>query len=191
MNRVFIEDNKYENQRFPDSSLKIGEYESCTFKNCDFSNSNLSEINFINCRFHDCNFSLTNVTNSSFREVLFEKCKLLGLHFDECNGLLISMGFSDCYIELCSFTKLNLKSTLLTDSKVYECDFTNTNLKSTSFQNCDLLRTIFDNTNLELADFRTAFNYSIDPDSNRIKRAHFSINGIAGLLDKYDIDIEK
>jgi hypothetical protein len=33
-------------------------------------------------------------------------------------------------------------------------------------------------------------NYSIDPDLNKIKKARFSTQGIAGLLDKYDIEIE-
>lgn len=50
---------------------------------------------------------------------------------------------------------------------------------------------IFKNTNLESVDFRTSFNYSIDPDLNRIKKAKFSLSGIAGLLNKFDIEIEK
>jgi hypothetical protein len=43
---------------------------------------------------------------------------------------------------------------------------------------------------LEKADFRTAFNYSINPETNRIKKAKFSKEGLNGLLDKYDIEIE-
>ncbi|MGI8788822.1 MAG: hypothetical protein ACR2HG_13805 [Pyrinomonadaceae bacterium] len=43
---------------------------------------------------------------------------------------------------------------------------------------------------MEKADFQTAYNYSIDPESNRIKKAQFSIPGIARLLDKYEIEIE-
>jgi hypothetical protein len=48
---------------------------------------------------------------------------------------------------------------------------------------------IFENTLLEKADLRTAFNYSIDPEMNRVKKAKFSIAGVTGLLDKYDIEI--
>jgi fluoroquinolone resistance protein len=59
------------------------------------------------------------------------------------------------------------------------------------FDNCDLSKASFDNTILEKADFRTAFNYSINPESNKIKKAKFSVSGIAGLLDKYDIHIEQ
>jgi hypothetical protein len=37
---------------------------------------------------------------------------------------------------------------------------------------------------------RTSYNYSINPEVNRIKKAKFSTTGIAGLLHKYDIEIE-
>jgi hypothetical protein len=43
---------------------------------------------------------------------------------------------------------------------------------------------------LEKADIRTSHNYTIDPEKNKVKKAKFSIHGIAGLLDKYDIEIE-
>jgi hypothetical protein len=37
---------------------------------------------------------------------------------------------------------------------------------------------------------RTSFNYSINPELNRIKKAKFSMPAVVGLLDKYDIEIE-
>jgi hypothetical protein len=52
------------------------------------------------------------------------------------------------------------------------------------------MKAIFENTTIEKSDFRTSFNYLIDPEKNRIRKARFSITGIAGLLDKYDIDID-
>jgi fluoroquinolone resistance protein len=58
------------------------------------------------------------------------------------------------------------------------------------FEGCNMTAAIFDQTTLEKADLRTSYNYSIDPETNRIKKAKFSITGVAGLLDKYDIVIE-
>jgi hypothetical protein len=58
------------------------------------------------------------------------------------------------------------------------------------FDNCNLERATFDQTILEKSDLRTSYNYSLDPEINRIKKAKFSILSIAGLLDKYDIEIE-
>jgi len=71
-----------------------------------------------------------------------------------------------------------------------ETDFTDSDLTNVIFDNCDLAKALFDHTILERADLRTSFNYSIDPIANRIKKAKFSITGVVGLLDRYDIDIE-
>jgi len=62
-------------------------------------------------------------------------------------------------------------------------------LSKASFTDCDLAGAIFDNTNLEQADFRTAIHYAIDPAANRMKKAKFSIDGLPGLLHKYQLDI--
>ena len=51
-------------------------------------------------------------------------------------------------------------------------------------------RAIFNDTQLAGTDFRTAYNYSIDPEFNPMKKAKFTTQGIVGLLDKYDIKIE-
>lgn len=69
-------------------------------------------------------------------------------------------------------------------------DFTECDLSDSLFDNCDLMRANFDNTNIEKADLRTSYNYSIDPEINRIKKAKFSIHGISGLLEKYDLLID-
>ncbi|MCW8795447.1 MAG: hypothetical protein OQK67_00080 [Chlorobium sp.] len=39
--------------------------------------------------------------------------------------------------------------------------------------------------------FHSAYNYSINPETNRIRKARFSLSGLAGLLDVYDIEIER
>ena len=48
----------------------------------------------------------------------------------------------------------------------------------------------FDNCELSETDFRTARGYRIDPDNNRIRKAKFSLSGVAGLLAEYDISLE-
>ena len=71
-----------------------------------------------------------------------------------------------------------------------EVDLSNAELQGANFDGCDLLNAAFENTNLENADLRTAFNFSIDPEKNRLKKARFSTSGLASLLNKYDIRIE-
>jgi uncharacterized protein YjbI with pentapeptide repeats len=73
---------------------------------------------------------------------------------------------------------------------MHEVDFTECDLCNSVFDNCDLTGAAFDKTNIEKADFRTSFSYIIDPEKNRIKKAKFSLTGLPGLLNKYDIEIE-
>ena len=68
-------------------------------------------------------------------------------------------------------------------------DLTACDLSQAIFENCDLAGTLFENTILEKTDFRTAYNYSIDPELNKIKKAKFSLPGVLGLLSKYDIEV--
>jgi fluoroquinolone resistance protein len=78
--------------------------------------------------------------------------------------------------------------------------FINSSLKNVDFSECDLTKSVFStadltngifyNTILKDVDFLTAYNYIIDPELNTIKKAKFSVNGISGLLNKYDILIE-
>ena len=44
---------------------------------------------------------------------------------------------------------------------------------------------------IEKADFRNSHNYTIDPETNSIKKAKFSLPDVIGLLSKYNIDIER
>jgi uncharacterized protein YjbI with pentapeptide repeats len=74
--------------------------------------------------------------------------------------------------------------------KLHEVDFTECNVSGSVFDSCDFTDATFENANIEKADFRTSFNYSIDPEKNRMKKARFSLSGIAGLLEKYDIEID-
>ena len=130
------------------------------------------------------------ISGTSFRDVKFINCKLLGVHFEDSNILTMSVSFRDCIINLASFFKIKLKNTMFASSKITEADFTEADLTGSVFENCDLSRTIFNRSVLEKVDFRTSFNYSIDPEENRIRKAKFSLNGISGLLEKYDIFIE-
>lgn len=172
------------------SPLARGEYENCTFKNCNFYSADLSNFIFRDCIFDGCDLSLVVFKNTTLNDIRFVNCKLIGLQFQESNSFLLSIGFENCILKLSVFYKLKLKKMSFINCNLQEADFTEADLTSSIFENCDLYRTIFYSTNLEKADFRSSFNYSLDPERNRIKKAKFSRLGIAGLLDKYTIEIE-
>lgn len=187
---IFVEGKTFEKQSYKQNPLPKGEYDDCTFNNCDFSEADLFAIDFIDCRFVDCNLSLANIAKASFKNVSFVACKLLGLHFEHCNPFLLSVSFKDCNINLSSFYRLKLKSTHFENCSLNEVDFNATDLTQSKFVNCDLADAKFDQSNLEKVDFSTAYNYTINPESNRVKKAKFSVNGLAGLLSHYDILVD-
>ena len=172
------------------SQIPIAEYDNCVFINCDFSSGDLSGYIFNECSFKDCNLSNVRLDQTSFRTCEFKSCKILGTHFNNCEPLLLSFTFVHCLLNFCSFYKLDLKGTQFSDCSLQEADFSECNLSQASFDNCNLIDTVFDRTNLGKADFRTAFNYRIDPNNNTIKKAKFSVAGLGGLLTTYQIDIE-
>lgn len=186
----YIEEEIFERQDFTESALAKGSYENCSFINCNFSSADLSEVRFVECEFRDCNMSMADFADTGFREVRFIDSKLLGLSFHSCNKVLFSATFENCLLNLSSFYKMNLKNAVFRNCSLHEADFTEADLTGALFDSCDLDRAIFSGTILEKADLRAAYNYSIDPDANKIRKARFSLEGIPGLLRRYDIVIE-
>jgi len=190
MERTYIQDKKFEKEDLTTNEFAIADYENCIFTNCDFSNADLSQRVFLECEFNSCNLSTANLLKTGLKNVKFKDCKLLGLHFENCDPFLFEVDFDTCFLKLSSFYKLRLKKTRFKNSDLTEVDFTEAELANSLFDNCDLGGARFERTILEKADLRTSRNYSIDPEINKIKKAKFSIYGIAGLLNKYDIEIE-
>ncbi len=71
-----------------------------------------------------------------------------------------------------------------------DVDFTQCDLAESVLDTCDLAGATFDGTNLEKAVLTTAYHYSIDPESNKIKKAKFALSGIPGLLHRYNIEVD-
>jgi len=174
-----------------DDLLTQGEYENCIFNSCSFADNYLSNFKFIDCIFDSCNLSLAKLYKTTFRDVEFIDCKMLGLRFDTCNEFGLSFLFVGCQLNHSSFYRAKIKKTIFKNSQLQETDFTEADLTGSVFDNCNLAHAIFDHSILEKADFRTAYNYSIEPELNKIKKAKFALSGVAGLLDKFDIYIEK
>jgi uncharacterized protein YjbI with pentapeptide repeats len=172
-------------------TLTKGEYEGCTFNSCNFSDSDLSGNKFSDCTFNGCNLSLAKLNKTALRDVEFKDCKMLGLRFDNCNDFGLSFSLDGCQLNHSSFYKMSIKKTVFKNSQLQETDFSEADLTGAMFDNCNLTNATFAQTNLEKADLRTSYNYSIDPENNRLKKAKFSMEGVIGLLDKYDIEIER
>jgi len=186
----YTADHTFRGEDFTEDDLPKGEYENCRFEQCSFTGSDLSTVVFTECAFEDCDLSNARFHETALKDVRFKSCKLMGLRFDDCNDFLLAFSFEDCTLDYASFFKVKLKNTTFKNCKLEETEFAAADCTGVVFDNCDLDGAIFDQTNLEKADFRSAVNYRIDPENNRITWARFSVSGLAGLLKKYKIVIE-
>jgi uncharacterized protein YjbI with pentapeptide repeats len=114
----------------------------------------------------------------------------MGIEFGAASDFLFSASFENCQLDYSSFVRKKMKKTNFIDCFLKEVDFTEADLTASSFKNCDLSNAVFRQTILEKVDFTTARNYVLDPEVNKIKKAKFSFPDVAGLLTKYNIDIE-
>lgn len=184
------ENRTFENISYTGKEVKNRVFEACTFLKCDLSDSDFSNSNFIDCKFTECNLSMMKVNSSSFRNVSFDRSKLLGVNFSDCNDFLFSVGFKDCLLDYASFSNKKMVKTEFLNSSLKEVTFLNANLTGSLFENANLDRAVFSNCILKEVNFLTANNYSIDPELNKLEKAKFSLSGSVGLLSKYKIIIE-
>jgi fluoroquinolone resistance protein len=77
---------------------------------------------------------------------------------------------------------MRLKKLRFKNSSLYDVDFTEADLTDAVFDNCDLAMATFDNTILEKTDFLSSYNFSIDPEKNRMKKAKFPASGPGGVI---------
>lgn len=190
MEEVYQNDQHFADLNFVEQTLPRGEYEACHFVNCSFNKVDLSKFSFAECTFVECDFSMAKLNQCTFREVQFKGCKLLGLHFDYCNPFLLSFSFEDCTLDYSFFYQLKMADTVFKNCKLEGVDFVEADLSNAIFDNCDLSAAVFEDSILEGADLRTAYGFAIDPSLNRIKKARFSTQNVAGLLGKYGIRVE-
>lgn len=184
------EDEKFININYSGQKVRNTEFENCVFQDCNFSGADFSDNDFIECRFENCNFANAKLNGAGLKGCHFTGCKLVGVEFDSCSDFLFAVSFKNCVLDYSSFFRKKLKNTRIIDCSLKETDFSATDLSGVTFDNCDLSMTVFKQCNLEKADFRTAYNYALDPEENKVKKAKFSVSGLPGLLLKYDIEIE-
>ncbi len=172
------------------TTLEKAEYDNCHFIQCGFNELNLNNYSFSECIFEACDLSNVKIANTSFKDVQFRQCKLLGLKFEEVNPFLFSVLFESCSLNFASFYKVILKATNFSNCSLQEVDFSGTDLTDSTFDNCDFSASIFDGSILKNVNFRTSYNFSIDPSRNQLTKAKFSKENCLGLLNHLKIEIK-
>lgn len=190
MSIPFVQDRVLTGGEWRHDGFAGAEFENCTFRNGQWMAADLTGARFTDCTFEQCDLSNAVLRDAGFRTVTFKGCKLLGLQFDQCNTFLLAMHFEHCRLDFSSFRSLMLKGARFTGCSLIEVDFSGTDLSQTTFHESDLAGALFDETVLEGADLRDARNLVLDPERNRIKGAHFTLDGLPGLLMRHRIKID-
>jgi len=113
--------------------------------------------------------------------------KAIGIKWFEASNPF-DVNFSNAVISYSSFFGKILKKNKIIDCIAEDVDFTDCNLMLCDFSGTSLPNAKFFNTDLKQANFATATNYSIDPQTNKLKKAKFSLPEAASFL--YHLGIE-
>jgi uncharacterized protein YjbI with pentapeptide repeats len=183
-------DLKFENTTFAENDIKYRDYENCVFTKCDFTLCDFQTVTFIDCTFFECNFKDTKINYVSLRGAFFTKCDFTNVNFAMTDQIIYDFGFQDCLLDYAQFYALKLKKMKFINCSMVSVDFMKADLTEVLFDNCNLRLAVFSETVANKADFTTSYNYIIDPERNKIKKAKFSLDGLVGLLAKYDIVVK-
>lgn len=186
---AYFLDNHYERITYGRDDLNLKEFEDCSFSHCDFSECNFIGVTFIDCTFSHCNFNGAKINHVAFRTVNFNHCAAEEVNFSMCDKLIFEIHFNDCRLDFAKFYTLKINGTTFQDCSMIAVDFMKADLTGVLFDNCDLHKTLFMNSILNKADLRTSYNYTLDPEKNKVKKAIFSLGGVKGLLAKHDISV--
>lgn len=189
MDQFTYEDQLFDKQVYADQTVRGKEFQSCTFRNCDFANSTFTGNKFLDCTFDGCNLSMIKLDQSTLNDVVFKNCKLLGVNFSKCTDFLFSPEFDHCTLDYSSFMGKKMVKTRFNNSKLKEVTFADAILTGSMFHGCDLENAIFNRTDLGSVNFSSAYNITIDPELNNLKKAIFSTQGLEGLLTRHQIKV--
>ncbi len=186
----YILNTEFKGIVYNENEISYKEYENCAFIDCNFTNCIFLAASFIDCKFVNCNFNGAKINHTSLRTVYFNKCKISDVNFAMIDKFIFEIHFKDCNLDFSKFYALKLKGTTFTNTSLVAVDFMAADLSEVVFENCDLYRSEFDKAIANKTNFKTSFNYTINPEKTKIKKAIFSLEGVKGLLYKYDIIVK-
>lgn len=187
MTSQYFLDKEYNNIIYDRDGANFKDFECCVFNNCNFSASTFLAVTFIDCVFNDCIFNEAKINYVAFRTATFNRCEIKEVNFAMCDKLIFEIHFNNCTLDFSKFYTLKIKGTTFTNCSLVAVDFMATDLTSVIFDNCDLYRSEFNKAIANKADFKTSYNYTIDPSKTKLKKAIFALKEVKGLLFKHDV----
>jgi len=196
---MFADGQSYQAQSYAgvsisDARIDAAEFDGCTFERCSFLSAALHGCRFSHSRFIECSFSAIQLPNCRFTDVTFLRSKMIGIDWTVTGGspalrLPLAMSCTESVLDYSSFFGMDLRGVTLLRCRAREVDFSEADLRKVDCSGTDFLGSTFLHTNLERANFTDATSYAINPLTNSVKRARFSLPEAVALLRGLDIVI--
>ncbi|MES2417134.1 MAG: pentapeptide repeat-containing protein [Bacteroidota bacterium] len=188
---LYYANQRFEKVSFPAKGSIETQFEKCTFKNCDFTTTDFIGCDFANTTFEDCNLSMVKFGHIGLDAVHFIGCKMVGADFSAAKDFLFEVAFTNCILDYAAFMKKKNRKCPFINCSLKGADFSEADLTESTFDNCDLTAAVFMRSILNSANFASAYNFTIDPERNSLRKAKFSTAGLAGLLTTYGIVVSE
>ena len=178
----------------PGELLENAEFEDCVFDHCRWLGTRVQNCRFNACTFDHCNFFRRGVQLYHHERCLAaEQCVPLhgvGRAAGQKRGVPAVWQNQNCAFRYNDFSGMALNGFDWTGAELQQCTFDDTRLAGASFYGVRLGGTRFTRCDLQKADLRTAEEYAIDLETNKLKGARFSFPDVVRLLDGTGIVIE-
>lgn len=185
---ISYEHKKFENVTWEGKTISGREFYDCHFYKCSLKESIFEECTFEKCTFEECDLSLIQFKKTSFSRVVLQYTKAIGIAWHNARNPL-TVEFHHSRISYCSFSGQNLKKGIFLHCQADEADFSGCNLSLADFRGTDLPGARFADTDLTQANFTGAQRYAIDVQSNKVRKAKFSLPDALALLDGLGVEI--
>jgi uncharacterized protein YjbI with pentapeptide repeats len=169
-------------------NIKNISFVDCVFNGCKFQQIQWQSCLFEDCEFINCDLSLNSFVSVGLRDTKFKECKLLGINWSDLSKPVLTE-FDSCIMDQCIFEHLDLRNTSFSNSRLQSAELHQCNLTKTNFSGCNLSHCVFENCDLSHAWFENATNYTINPQTNVLKKAKFSYPEVLSFLHPFDIEI--
>lgn len=194
MQETYYEEQFFKDKKFQGVTKEYCKFTDCNFENCSFEDCKIINCAFVNCKFYNCNIVSLALRYSEVKSAIFEKCNLIGVHWNEllpAGKYLHSLDMlKDCCLKYNTFTEMNFKKFDFTSNIIQESMFEECDLQESNFRDCGLEATEIYRCDIRKADFRGARGYVIDISSNKMKQAKFSYPEVISLLNTLQIKID-
>ncbi|HZQ38937.1 MAG TPA: pentapeptide repeat-containing protein [Dehalococcoidia bacterium] len=192
---AFYQDRSFTALDLGGRTLSGVEFEGCTFARCTFNEAVFARCRLVECRFEGCDLSVARFPETRLSEIAFNGCKLSGVDWTlpaeaQALRLPLSVSFDDCVLDYGSCFGVVLSGVTMRRCQAHELDLSEADLTGADLGETDFAGAKFLHTKLIKADLRGARRYAIDPTSNPVKGARFSLPEAVSLLRAFGVRLE-